>query len=156
MSFGTLKIRTRTLTQKGRLMHLKEYAENYSNRAKSQFEAGQLLLSKLSEYAPITQFSRVADIGCGSGALSNFFFEEIKPEYMIGYDPSQEMIELAKSNKISHKQEFNICSAEKINNENNYDLVITNSAFQWFVQQGVALKNMFKALSHGGFCCNSE
>ncbi len=130
-------------------MKIEEYSESYNKLAVSQYSAGKYLLEILFRYRN-KPFKKVADIGCGSGGLSSYFFNELKPESMICYDISPSMINIAKQANNFNNITFEVCSAEGLRDFDQYDLVISNSAFQWFTQQDLALNNMYFSLRSGG------
>ncbi len=75
-------------------------------------------------------FSRVLDLGCGTGELTKSLFDMLKPDFMIGLDASPEML------KESEKQrteglEFQLGNIVEFQPDVEFDLVFSNAALQW-------------------------
>lgn len=131
-------------------MNKNEYAANYNKRATSQNEAGKTLLKKLSEYRKLNEFSSVADIGCGSGRLTAEVYDEVNPDEMVGYDSSPEMIDAARKQHFRENLTYIVKPAELISEVERYDLIFSNSSFQWLTDQKKALKAMHRSLRKKG------
>ncbi len=131
-------------------MKLKEYAAEYDKRAVSQNQAGQILLEKIKNHTGNRKFTSIADVGCGSAGLSKTLYEFFEPDYMVGYDKSFDMIELAKKTDLAGKVKFIVSEAESIDESNAYDLIFSNSSFQWFYDQKKAILQMHSCLKDKG------
>lgn len=131
-------------------MNKNEYATDYQKRATSQNDAGKLLINEISKYKQLSDLNIVADIGCGSGGLTCELYDLINPIEMIGYDSSPEMIKMATNQNLRHNLSYCIRPAEIINEKEKFDLVFSNSSFQWFTDQKRAIRAMYNALVNKG------
>ena len=96
----------------------------------------------------------ILDLGCGTGELSAYLAELVKPEgYVIGVDPDVKRLNLAKATHLDIKNlsfvegnsdNFNGMGSEK------YDIIFLNQVFHWIPDQQQAFKNMFNSLKEGG------
>jgi len=102
-----------------------EVAEKYSRVARVQKNAGLRLIELLD----IGRRDDVLDAGCGNGALTAVI-RDITEGRVVGIDSSARMIEEAR--KRVRGVEFYVMKVEEMNFENEFDVVFSNSAFQWF------------------------
>jgi trans-aconitate 2-methyltransferase len=94
---------------------------------------------------------QILDIGCGNGKLTSEIADKLTTGHIRGIDKSKSMIMFAAEN-YNHRKEidFKSISAEKINEIEKYDLVISFSAFHWLDDPELALEKISKALKKGG------
>ena len=119
-----------------------EVAEKYSRVARVQKSAGLRLIELLD----IGRRDDVLDAGCGNGALTAVI-RDITEGRVVGIDSSARMIEEAR--KRVRGVEFYVMKVEEMNFENEFDVVFSNSAFQWF-DADRALERFRACLRDGG------
>lgn len=98
---------------------------------------------------PQGQYSRIIDIGCGTG-MSTFPLEErFTDAEIIGVDASEEMLKKARegSNKIKWYQRD--CS-KKLNDLGKFDLIFSNAFLQWIHNQEEFLAHISTILNEKG------
>ncbi|MDR2044493.1 MAG: class I SAM-dependent methyltransferase [Clostridium sp.] len=88
----------------------------------------------------------ILDIGCGIGDLT----ERLKEcsDRVLGVDASPDMIDLAK--KKYPNVCFRLMDAEKLEFAEEYDVVFSNAAFHWILDQRRLLSGIFNALKPCG------
>lgn len=92
----------------------------------------------IRENISINHDSRILDIGCGTGISSDFDCE------VVGIDPSEELIKIAKEKDKHPKHEFIVGKAEELDKlgfmDNDFDYVISVSALHHFKDLESVLK----------------
>ncbi len=121
-----------------------QHADSYAKKSLVQSEAFTGLLSMIS----LEGTEAILDLGCGPGHLTEMLRARTTG-FVAGVDPSEQMISLAKALGMQDV-EFSIGTAEQLSYEQKFDLVICNSAFQWFTDRGMAVQACFRALKPGG------
>jgi len=116
--------------------------EDYSSLQKSAAE----VLLKLLE---IRTTDDVLDLGCGIGNLT-MKIREITKAKVMGIDSSEGMIKEAVKKSRSLDIIFEVKSAEEMDYEDCFDVILCNSSFQWFGDPEKAIKNCHTALRKGG------
>nr|MDA3780364.1 methyltransferase domain-containing protein [Bacteroidales bacterium] len=91
--------------------------------------------------------------GCGTGFLTHYFLNDFAPTKYFINDIVEENINNIR--RICEKENFSnwefLCGdAENINFENNLDLIISTSTFQWFENFETFIYKAYKLLSPGG------
>ncbi|NVN99487.1 MAG: methyltransferase domain-containing protein [Geobacteraceae bacterium] len=103
---------------------------------------------KLFGLLAINKADDVLDLGCGTGNLTRKL-RGMTEGRVVGVDPSEGMIREAASqagNDISHM----VIGAEDLAFDDEFDVILCNSAFQWFGKPQKALANCCNALRKGG------
>ena len=127
------------------------YDKEYDVNGIVQYDAATELLTLLSNSA-----KRVLDIGCGSGRVTKRLQEYTAASSLIAIDQSQQMIDEASKSYQDDSIKFIHCSIEEFANSNEhaiaekFDLITSNSSFQWFRDHSIALRNIHAALSPNG------
>ncbi|GAB7146102.1 class I SAM-dependent methyltransferase [Mycobacterium riyadhense] len=92
--------------------------------------------------------SRIADIGCGTGILSDRIGQELQPEAIYGVDMSDGMLNQARAR--STRVQWIRGPAEQLPfDDGALDAVVTTSAFHFF-DQPAALREFHRVLASGG------
>ncbi len=120
-------------------------AEQYEKHASVQMNAAEILISLLD----IKGYEDVLDLGCGTGALTRRI-RGLTSGRVVGIDPSMGMIKEALDNSKGMNIVYEVKSAEEMDYEEEFDVIICNSAFQWFRDPEKAVKNCYRALRSGG------
>jgi trans-aconitate methyltransferase len=122
-------------------------AEAYDSAKSPQTDAGMELLAMASVRAK----DSILDIGCGTGRLTLELARLAHKGKIVGIDPSAEMFDKAreKTLSMSNVSLINI-PAQAIDFNEEFDLIFSNSAFQWIKVQEDVIVRTFKALKPNG------
>jgi trans-aconitate methyltransferase len=122
-------------------------AEKYDSARAPQIDAGRELIAM----SRVKETDAILDIGCGTGKLTFELAQLASCGCVTGIDPSEEM--LAKAKRIGSPFD-NIMlmqiPAQEINFREEFDLVYSNSAFQWIKEQEEVIMRSFTALRANG------
>lgn len=123
--------------------------EEYHRHSSSQKDAA----TDLMRYIPITGSECVLDIGCGDGKITAAISKELPDGMILGVDVSPSMITFA--NKSFPKEEYSnldfvLMSAEEIDFDNKFDVVVSFTALQWIKDHQLVLSNVQKSLKPNG------
>jgi len=121
-----------------------DIAARYDRDSKAQRSAAEVLLA-LAEAGPAED---VLDVGCGTGALL-VRLRGLTRGRLAGVDPSARMIEEARR-AVPPGIELARSGAEELPYEAEFDLVLSNSALQWFRDAPRAFARFRRALRPGG------
>lgn len=119
-------------------------AARYERDSTAQKAAADLLL----ELAAPRPGEAVLDVGCGTGHLAERLVA-LGASPVVGVDPSPRMVEQARARGVPGAR-FERAGAEEVDFEAAFDLVLSNSALQWFHDPALAIGRMRRALSPGG------
>jgi len=121
-----------------------KYASHYDGYSDVQRRCGSRLISKIGSPVP----EDVLDIGCGTGSYTRLLRERFPSSRIKAVDISPGMIDVAREKLRGQRIEFAVADAEKMGDEERYDLVSSNASFQWFEDLEDALtgyKGLLKA-----------
>jgi trans-aconitate 2-methyltransferase len=126
---------------------MKWNAELYDSTHGPQCGAGLELI----RMASVRTSDDVLDVGCGTGTLTRELARKASSGMVMGIDPSREMFNLARKSTISCSNiAFMNIAAEEMDFREEFDLVFSNSAFQWIRDQERVVGKSFRALRDGG------
>lgn len=122
-------------------------AERYDSTHSPQIDAGKELIA----LADVRADDLILDIGCGTGTLTFELACIAHKGKVVGVDPSNEMLDRArdKCSSLSNISLFNI-PAQAIDFKNEFDVVFSNSAFQWIKEQEDVVVRVYDALKSRG------
>lgn len=123
-------------------MNIKWNAENYRDNFSFVYEYGEELTGMFT----LGRGSRIADVGCGSGALTRKLCD--MGYEVIGIDSSAEMLSLAKS--TAPAASFMLADAAKFSLEKPADGIFSNAVFHWIDDLSALAKNLAANLRAGG------
>ena len=112
---------------------------------------GIKLTKKIFENEKINKFSRILDVGCGTGQTAAYLAARYGAK-VTGMDFNPIMVEKAKNRMIKYQLPVKIIqgSIEKCPlSDNKYDFIISESVLA-FVNKPRALKEIFRLLKHDG------
>lgn len=119
--------------------------EKYKAASKHQKEWGNDLISEFS----FKGNEAVLDLGCGDGVLTEQLALSVPRGTALGIDSSVHMIETAKTIHRNNLK-FTHLDINKMNFENEFDLIFSNAALHWVKNHKRLLTNAHKALKiHG-------
>ena len=124
-------------------------AKDYAKNSQNQFQWAQELIPKLK----LRGNESLLDIGCGDGKITAGIAKCLPDGKAIGIDNSAQMINLAQSN--FHNQEypnlsFQVMDARKIAFSQEFDLIFSNAALHWIVDQKPVLLGVQRSLKPQG------
>ena len=122
-------------------------AKIYDRISDSQFEGGKRIVERLG----IKSGQRVLDIGCGTGRLACFIYEQVGPSgTVIGIDPLSERIAIAR--RRNNDIHFAVGSAEDLGcfPDKSFDAVCLSAVFHWIKDKPKALAEIHRVLRPGG------
>jgi trans-aconitate methyltransferase len=119
-------------------------SSRYARDSSVQRSAAEVLLA----LAPVGPADDVLDVGCGTGALLARV-RALTSGRVVGVDPSAGMIEAARRDAPAGAT-LERLAAEDLPYRAEFDLVLSNSALQWFHDVPRALARVRRALRPGG------
>ena len=122
-----------------------DIAAEYEKHAVVQKSASEILLKLLN----IGDNDDVLDLGCGTGSLARKI-RGITKGRVVGIDPSPLMIKEAIKKSVGLDITYEVISAEELNYKESFDVIVCNSAFQWFRDPRKSIQNCYEALRYGG------
>lgn len=127
------------------MANFSEISSKYERDAVVQKSASEILFDLLD----IQPDDNVLDLGCGPGHISKAIQDKTSGK-VVGVDPSEGMIKKAKENYSDHNIPFQNYSAEQLDYKSAFEIILCNSAFQWFIDHKKALKACHDALKYNG------
>jgi trans-aconitate 2-methyltransferase len=124
-------------------------AKDYAKNSQNQFQWAQELIPKLE----LQGNEALLDIGCGDGKITAEIARCLPHGRAVGVDSSKEMINLAK--KTFPKEDypnltFEVMDARELTFQEEFDLVFSNAALHWIVDQKKVLAGVQRSLKSGG------
>ncbi len=96
-------------------------------------------------------FSRVLEIGCGTGNYTLLLREKFKKARITALDISGKMVEVAQEKLKDKDIEFIVADGESVNfPDEGFDLITSNACFQWFNNLEKALQKYRALLKNNG------
>ncbi len=83
---------------------------------------------------------RVLDIGCGDGVFSQLI--QARGADVVGVDPAADMVRSARSRGVDAR----VCAIQDFDEQNAFDLAVSNAVFHWIPEPRRALAAVFRAL----------
>ena len=121
-------------------------AHNYEANAKIQRKCALSLVENSLRFIPSAK-PIIADLGCGTGTVSEMILNEAPSSLIENYDISEEMLALAKE-KLTSKFASFFCQSLPVNS--GYDMITSNFALQWYEDLQDKLKTCVEKLKKGG------
>jgi len=121
-------------------------AHSYDHYADVQKVAALRLLEEIKDKS----FEKILEIGCGTGNYTYLLKERFKDAELKVIDISEKMIEVASKKLNCGGIEFVVADAEKIQLNEDFDLITSNACFQWFEYLEDTLMKYNDALKKNG------
>ncbi len=122
------------------------YAHFYDKYSLIQQDIGAELIKKIR----LNGFRDILELGCGTGNFTRLLRNKFKKARIKALDISQEMVDLCREKLREKGLEFIIADAEELELKENFDLVVSNAAFQWFMYPENSLNKYASCLRKGG------
>lgn len=123
-----------------------KYARFYDSYSSVQDFCASRLISKIGNGG----FDKILDIGCGTGNYTGLLRERFPHAGIKAVDISKEMISIASRKLKDREIDFIIADGEAIDFKEDFDLISSNAAFQWFEDLGKAFSRYRQFLSKEG------
>ncbi len=122
-------------------------AEKYDSVKGPQVDAGRGLIMM----AKVRDTDSILDIGCGTGKLTIELARLASKGSVTGIDPSQEMLQKARkiSGEVKNIKLIHM-HAQSMEFSEMFDLVFSNSTFQWIKEQHEVIGLVLRSLRTGG------
>lgn len=124
-------------------------AQDYAKNSENQFQWARELIPKLK----LKGNEALLDIGCGDGKITAELARYLPKGKVIGVDSSEKMIGLAKKaflQKDYPNLRFQIMDARKLNFKSEFDIIFSNAALHWIIDQETVLAGVQRSLKSGG------
>ena len=124
-------------------------AQDYAKNSQNQFQWAKELIPKLK----LQGNEALLDIGCGDGKITAELAHQLPQGRAVGVDSSKKMIELAQNTfpqKDFPNLTFQVMDARHLTFKEEFDLVFSNAALHWIVDQKAVLIGVQKSLKHNG------
>jgi len=129
--------------------HFGKMSESYNDYAVVQKKMAyslQLLAKKTGS------FHRILEIGCGTGFFTKLLAELYPHAHITATDISQDMLNVAKNSLSAFKNiSYELADGENLQLSGQFDLIISNAAFQWFNDYHQAFRQFYNHLQPGGY-----
>lgn len=122
------------------------YAHLYDKYASVQNKAVSELASSLEG----NSFSKILELGCGTGNYTLLLREKFKDARIRALDISEKMVGVARNKLKNEDIEFVVADAEDIIPDKDFGLVTSNACFQWLNNLEEVLPRYAELLSQGG------
>lgn len=119
--------------------------KKYEKASTHQKEWGRKLIVELG----LKGSEQVLDLGCGDGGLTCRIAELVPTGKVLGIDASIGMIDAALPKQRSNLR-FRMMDINKLDFENEFDVVFANASLHWVLDHEHLLKNVYRALRVGG------
>jgi trans-aconitate 2-methyltransferase len=136
----------------GNAMEAKNYAwdaKDYAKNSQNQYQWAKELIPKLK----LKGNEDLLDIGCGDGKITAELAKCLPNGKAVGIDSSAQMIKLARntfSNTDYPNLSFQVMDARKIAFQSEFDMIFSNAALHWIVDQKAVLQGVQRSLKKGG------
>ncbi|HIJ38649.1 MAG TPA: methyltransferase [Rhodospirillaceae bacterium] len=124
-------------------------ASSYDMAADVQWLVASRLAARIID-APIAAPLRIVEIGCGTGFLSSHLAEAFPNADLLLTDIAASMLARCRG-RIGDRARYQVVDGERPEGlEGPFDLIVSNLAFQWFVDLGKGIERLSKFLAPGG------
>ena len=124
-------------------------AQDYSRNSKNQFQWAKELIPKLK----LRGNEALLDIGCGDGKITAEIAQSLPHGYVVGVDSSPQMINLAKDSQPKEQHpnlSFELMDARNLRFKEEFDVVFSNAALHWILDQKSVLNGVHRSLKPKG------
>ncbi|MEG6586752.1 malonyl-ACP O-methyltransferase BioC [Dendrosporobacter sp. 1207_IL3150] len=130
-------------------IHFSRNAQYYDEYAVVQKQMAHNLIDMVKLAG---EFRYILEIGCGTGFFTRLLAELYPKAKIIATDISEEMLKTAANNLRAFSNiEYRIEDGEQLKLSGQFDLIVSNAAFQWFTDYQLAFKQFDNRLAAGGY-----
>lgn len=126
---------------------------NFSKAASTYDEHAvvqRLAACELLKALPSRQYVKILEIGCGTGIYTRLLAERFASASIESLDISSAMIQVARAAVANSSVRFIVRDGQSIEERGSYDLITSNSAFQWLPSIEKSLEDYHDALEKEG------
>lgn len=128
------------------IRNFSRYAYTYDRYADIQ----KLTALKLLEDLDGQVFSKILELGCGTGNYTQLLRNKFRPALLKAIDISRQMIEVARQKLNDKRVDFIVADAETLSVDENFDCITSNACFQWFDDLGQTMQIYKRLLKKDG------
>ena len=126
-------------------------AVSYDDHAAVQKRCAEKLIGLIGEGI----YSRILEIGCGTGAYTQLLRARYGDAEITAVDISGEMVKVARKKLPDKNINFVVADGERITADGKLDMITSNASFQWFDDIEGTLELFMRILSGDGVLCFS-
>ena len=110
------------------LSNFSQKADEYDSQALVQYNSAKALIEQTFKHVKAGKI-KIADLGCGTGALGKILQEKLPDFTLDNCDISEPMLKMAEQVLGDKNIQYQNCSIPK---DADYDLIVSNFALQWY------------------------
>jgi trans-aconitate 2-methyltransferase len=136
----------------GNSMEAKNYAwdaKDYAKNSQNQYQWAKELIPKLK----LKGNEVLLDVGCGDGKITAELAKCIPNGLAVGIDSSAQMIKLSQKtfpNRDYPNLSFQVMDTRKLIFQDEFDVIFSNAALHWILDQKAVLQGVQRSLKTGG------
>lgn len=136
------------------LQHKEKIEKSFGNKVASYNRHAFLqkeTACKLCSLLPNSKPSKILEIGCGTGFLTEELQKKYPKSEILGIDISREMVASCRQKFTGYQNiDFQISDGEFFKTTEKFDLIVSNLAVQWFEDPVQGLQNLAQYLNDNG------
>jgi malonyl-CoA O-methyltransferase len=131
-------------------------AENYHQQAEVQLKVAEGIISSLRPWKNTLPEGPILEVGCGTGFLTEQLIGEFPQKEMLITDAADGMLSfcrerLTENDLLTERIQFSTLDVDTATiEENQYSLIVSNFAPQWFKDTALGLEKLSQMLKPGG------
>ena len=126
-------------------------AESYDDNASVQKKCAE----RLVDIIDLEYFSKMLEVGCGTGFYTGVLKKKFPDSDITAIDIAKDMIEVARKKMGGHGVNFEVSDGEELSGRERFELITSNSSFQWFGNLERTFSGFREVLTSGGVLCFS-
>lgn len=130
-------------------IHFSEKAHSYDKNAVLQKDMASRLV-RLSGLKKDNNAVNVLDVGCGTGFMTQRLSKLFDKGYFTLIDISEEMVNICRKRFYNIDAEYICADAEETQLCGEYDIIVSNAAFQWFNHISETMSRLASHITSGG------
>ncbi len=126
-------------------------ATSYDDNASVQKKCAE----RLVDIIDLEYFSKMLEVGCGTGFYTGVLREKFPDSDITAIDIAKDMIEVARKKMGGYGVNFEVSDGEELRVGQRFELITSNSSFQWFGDLDRTFTGFKEVLTDGGVLCFS-